>query len=533
MAEELKKKLKAEEEMKDEEKKTEENKKDEAPETKTEETSTEDVENTIVLDSGAVVNEDEKPEAEEVEDLVTITKEDGTKIYVDKVEAETEDEKKDIYEAIVSADAAEDGMAESVEIGEEITNDINEEVDPELEGPVVDEEEIEEASYIGAACNSHKASLNNSYFIFRTKAGKILAVKAGKLLSKQLKASLLERIIKKQELPSQETIVTKILAKIGNKFSDVKSYVKKLASLEKANMEKKINKKASLVKPVIGDEVEIEGKSFKIVASKKDEFILNNGKHIKAEDLMKSVSTKDIDEGKTTEVDSDKQLENFSIDNKDIEESKYESQIAVDGKEADKADEDADVKSAKSKVKNFYSRLPGKSGVGGDPDWALKDFNSLKNKTVASQIKSIRELTKQLRAKQEEIAQKEAENKELQAKLNAIEESKKAMEKHSKIEKILKAMNIVDPQQKYVMEKKFASYNDIQLSAVYDTLTTNVDEETNNINEQMINDELKKEASLLEGKIPAFNLSHEDNKINDGIDYVSLLAEKEERALSK
>ena len=46
-------------------------------------------------------------------------------------------------------------------------------------------------------------------------------------------------------------------------------------------------------------------------------------------------------------------------------------------------------------------------------------------------------------------------------------------------------------------------------------------------------DELKKEASLLEGKIPAFNLSHEDSKINDGIDYVSLLAEKEERELNK
>ena len=544
---ELKKKLKAEDI--DETKKNEETNKDEkdieknddvedtsekeTPENKTEDTSedkTEDVENTIVLDSGAVVNEDEKPEDEE--DLVTITKEDGTKIYVDKVEAESEEEKKDIYEAIVSADAAEDGMAESVEIGEEITEDINEDIDPELEAPVEVDEEIEDATYIGAACNSHKASLNNSYFIFRTKAGKMLAVKAGKLLSKQLKASLLSKIIRKQELPSQESVVSKILAKIGTKFSDVKKYVKRLASLEKANMNKTITKKASVeVKPQIGDEVEMNGKSFKIVASRKNEFILNNGKHVKAEELLKSVSTRDIDGNEKQDVDSNKQLETFSIDEGDIEKSNYKSQVAIDGKEANKVDED-DVKAAKSKVKNFYGRLPNKSGVGGDPEWGLKDFNSLRNKTVASQIKTIREMTKSLRAKQEELAKKEAENKALQAKLNAIEESKKAMVKHSKIEKILKAMNVEDPQQKFVMEKKFASYNEDQLNAVYDTLTANVDEETNNINEQTINEELKKEASLLEGRIPSMNLQ-EANSDSGEVDYVKLLAEKEAAELSR
>lgn len=546
---ELKKKLKAEDI--DETKKNEEKNKDEkdiekndventsekeTPENKTEDTTSEedtettDVENTIVLDSGAVVNEDEQPE--ETEDLVTITKEDGTKIYVDKVEAETEEEKKDIYEAIVSADAAEDGMAESVEIGEEITEDINEEIDPELEAPVETDEEIEDATYIGAACNTHKASLNNSYFIFRTKAGKMLAVKAGKLLSKQLKADLLTKIIRKQELPSQESVVSKILAKIGTKFSDVKKYVKRLASLEKNNMNKKITRKASIeVKPQIGDEVEVNGKSFKIVASRKNEFILNNGKHVKAEELLKSVSTRDIDGNEKQDIDSNKQLDTFSIDKGDIEKSNYKSQVAIDGKEANKVDED-DVKAAKSKVKNFYNRLPGKSGVGGDPEWGLKDFNSLRNKTVASQIKSIRELTKSLRAKQEELNKKEAENKALQAKLNAIEESKKAMVKHSKIEKILKAMNVEDPQQKYVMEKKFASYDEGQLNAVYDTLTANVDEETNNINEQMMNDELKKEASLLEGKIPAMNLQEANSDSNE-VDYVKLLAEKEAAELSR
>lgn len=546
MAKELKKKLKAEDI--DETKKNEEKNKDEkdienedvedtskkeTPENKTEDTTSEedtDVENTIVLDSGAVVNEGEQPE--EAEDLVTITKEDGTKIYVDKVEAETEEEKKDIYEAIVSADTAEDGMAESVEIGEEITEDINEDIDPELEAPVEVDEEIEDATYIGAACNSHKASLENSYFIFRTKAGKMLAVKAGKLLSKQLKASLLTKIIKKQELPSQESVVSKILAKIGTKFSDVKKYVKKLASLEKSNMNKKITRKASIeVKPQIGDEVEMNGKSFKIVASKKDEFILNNGKHIKAEELLKSVSTRDIDGNEKQDVDSNKQLETFSIDDSDIEKSNYKSQVAIDGKEAGKVEED-DVKAAKSKVKNFYNRLPGKSGVGGDPEWGLKDFNSLRNKTVASQIKTIREMTKSLRAKQEELTKKEEENKALQAKLNAIEESKKAMVKHSKIEKILKAMNVEDPQQKFVMEKKFASYDEGQLNAVYETLTANVDEETNNINEQMMNDELKKEASLLEGKIPTMNLQEANSDSNE-VDYVKLLAEKEAAELSR
>lgn len=541
MAKELKKKLKAEDI--DEIKKNEEKNKDEKDienkdventskketlENKTEDTETTDVENTIVLDSGAVVNEDEQPEDEE--DLVTITKEDGTKIYVDKVEAESEEEKKDIYEAIVSADAADDGMAESVEIGEEITEDINEDIDPELEAPVEVDEEIEDATYIGAACNSHKASLENSYFIFRTKAGKMLAVKAGKLLSKQLKASLLTKIIKKEELPSQESVVSKILAKIGTKFSDVKRYVKRLASLENLNIRRQ--KRASLnVKPQIGDEVEVNGKSFKIVASKNNEFILNNGKHVKAEELLRSVSTRDINGNEKQDVDSNKQLETFSIDDGDIEKSDYKSQVAIDGKEANKVDED-DVKAAKSKVKNFYNRLPGKSGVGGDPEWGLKDFNSLRNKTVASQIKTIREMTKSLRAKQEELAIKEAENKALQAKLNIIEESKKAMIKHSKIEKILKAMNVEDPQQKFVMEKKFASYNEDQLNAVYDTLTANVDEETNNINEQMINDELKKEASLLEGKIPSMYLQETDSDSGE-IDYVKLLAEKEAAELSR
>ena len=80
MAEQLKKKLKDEEENIDETKKNEEKKDDEKDieteaetvETKVDDKKDEDtdVENTIVLDSGAVVDENEQPE--ETEDLVTV-----------------------------------------------------------------------------------------------------------------------------------------------------------------------------------------------------------------------------------------------------------------------------------------------------------------------------------------------------------------------------------------------------------------------------------------------------------------------------
>lgn len=482
----LKKRTAAEEEIKDE------TSVEQAPET--EETVEEEVETTeeapakegegekITLDSGAVVDESAHPEAEKAETLVTITKDDGTEIFVEKVEAEDDAEKKEIYEAIVEADSQD----EADEAAEEVLDELG-------------DEEIEEVSYVPAAESTHVASLNNSFYIVKTKAGKIKAFKAGKILDAKTKAGLLAKIKAGKEVEEPESVFTKIASKIGSKIS---AFIK-LAS-----------KKSAIV---VGDEVKSPktGKEARVVASKKTKtgtkLVLNDGSVVDAKKVAAA----------ETSADDSKQLETFSIDTQDLEKSKVETSMNID----DKALEGEDVKSAKSKVKNFYNRLPNKAKTGQDVEWYLKDFDQIRNKTMASQVKTLRDITAALHDAKKVIASKDEVIKQLQAKLDTIENQKKVMLKNQKITKITASMHLTDAEDIRCVTKKLAAYSDEQLDAVYETINLSPALINDLVHEQEANEQMKREASA-NSFIPRTILSEESNFDNQ-IDYTKVLIQNE------
>lgn len=440
----------------------------------------------ITLDSGAVVDESAHPEAEEAETLVTITKEDGTELFVQKVETEDESEKKEIYEAIVEADSSDAAEEAAEEVLEEIGED-----------------EIDEVSYIPAACKTHMASLNNSFYLVKTKAGKIKAFKAGKILDVKTKASLLAKIKAGKEESIQPTdVFSKIASKIGSKLS---SFVK-LAS-------KKAAKKMLVVGDVVKDPK--TGKETKVIASKKaktgTKIVLNNGSVVDAKKLKAA----------ETPADDKKQLENFSINTQDLQQTKVETGFNIEDKEL----EGESVKSSKSKVKEFFGRLPNKSGAGQDVEWYLKDFSKVRNKTVASQVKALRDVTKALHEAKEVIASKDETIKTLQAKLNLIENQKKVMLKNNKISKITASMGLKDGEEIRCATKKLASYSDEQLDAIYETISLSPATMTDLVHEQEANELMKREASA-NSYIPGMTLSEEIGSHNQ-LDYVELLKQKE------
>ncbi|MCM1260527.1 MAG: hypothetical protein NC222_06190 [Staphylococcus sp.] len=488
----LKKKTAAEEEIKEETSV-------EAPETEEIKETVEEVETTeekpeteegegekITLDSGAIVDESAHPEAEEAESLVTITKEDGTEIFVEKVESEDEAEKKEIYEAIVEADSNE-------------TEEVSEEVLKEL-----DNEEIDEVNYIPAACKTHFASLNNSFYVVKTKAGKIKAFKAGKILDSKTKSDLLSKIKAGKKTENEVTVFSKIASKIGTKLS---SFIK-LAS-------KKIAKKHM---PVVGDTLTDSktGKEVKVIASKKmksgTKLVLNNGSIVDAKKLQAAEAS----------ADDKKQLEVFNVDTDKLPQSKIETAMNID----EKALETEDVKSAKSKVKNYFGKLPNKSGTGTDVEWYLKDFSQARNKTVASQVKALRDVTKALHEAKEVIASKDETIKQLQAKLDTIENQKKVMLKNQKISKITASMNLTEAEDIRCATKRLASYSDEQLDAIYETINLSSSLITDLVHEQEANEQMKKEASM-NSYIPGIALSDSYGSDNKEIDYVELLKQKE------
>ena len=428
---------------------------------KTEEAESADL---IVLDSGATVDEETGLSEEEAEDLVKITKQDGTELFVEKVDEDlpTED-KKEIYEAIVEADKPE---------GEEVAEDLEAEVnEPE-------DEEIEEVSYIPAACKTAEASLDNSFYVVKLKSGKYKALKAGKIFNKNLKASLLKALSEGKQLPSETTLFNKIAHKIGYTFGAFSKLASKLAA------------------PV---------------------------KEVKAAELPDTVPGKANDEAE--------QLKDFSLDEKDIEKSDIESQVALETKDLKPTE---DVKPAASKVKNYYGRLPGKSSVGDEVEWALKDFNSERNKkdkTMAAQIKSLRDATKELRAQKEIIASKEAEIKALKEQIDSINKKEEAMLKSAKINKIIASMHIDEEEEKFAMQEKFAKYSKEQLDAVYETLTACPTEEATIMHERMINEQMKKEASELKGFVPSFKM--EEEELTSASDEMEDLVLKRELASQK
>lgn len=474
----------------------EEVKEDKKDETKTE-TETE-TKNLIVLDSGATVDEEVKLSEEEADDLAKITKQDGTEIFVEKVEGD-EGEKKEIYEAIIEADTVTDGAEE---ISDELMNKVN-------------DQEIEEVAYVPAACHTAAASLNNSFYVVKLKSGKIKALKAGKIFNKQLKASILKALKENKELPSETTVFNKIAHKIGYTFG---AFTKLASKLNKTV--KKIAKKVITT----NDTVELNGKEFKVTSSKNGIVTLENGKKLLAKQLV-AADIQDTIPGKDN--DKAEELKNFSIEDKDIKKDNVKSEIALDSKEFKKADEDASVKAAPSKVKSLYNRLPSKSGVGNDIEWALKDFNKERNKkdkTVAAQIKSLRDATKELRAQKEIIASKEAEIKALKAQLEEVAKKEATAIKASKIKQIIAALNIEDAEEKAAMTEKFAKYSNEQLDAVYETYTCCPAEEATNMHERMINEQMKKEASELAGFVPAVDLKEE---ISGQEDMEALVLERE------
>lgn len=490
------KKIKAEEEIKEEKDldvKTDEKDldvkeevKEEVKEDSTKEDSKEtetESEDLIVLDSGATVEEGVELSEEEAKDLAKITKQDGTELFVEKVDGEDE-EKKEIYEAILEADTLSDGAEE---ISDELMDEVN-------------DEEIEEVAYVPAACHTANASLNNSFYVVKLKSGKIKALKAGKILNKQLKASIVKAFNAGKKLPEAETVFNKIAHKIGYTFG---AFTKLASKLNKTV--KKVARKVITT----NDTVEINGKEFKVKSSKNGIVTLENGKKLLAKQLVAADIENNIP-GKDN--DDANMLKEFSIKDTDIKKDDVKSDIALDSKEFKKADEDANVKAAPSKVKSLYNRLPSKSGVGDEVEWALKDFNKERNKkdkTMAAQIKSLRDATKELRAQKEVIASKEAEIKALKAQLEEVAKKEATAIKASKIKQIIAALNIEDAEEKAAMTEKFAKYSKEQLDAVYETYTCCPAEEATNMHERMINDQMKKEASELAGFIPAIDLKEE------------------------
>ena len=522
-----KRKIKAEEEIKEEKdldvKEDEkdldvkEEVKEEAPETdKKEEAAPEaEKEDLIVLSDGATVEENVKLTEEEADDLTKITKVDGTEIFVETPEG-SEEEKKEVYEAIVEAEKPEE------EIAEDLESEVNDELGAE---PLPETEEIEEVAYVPAACHTAHASLNNSYYILKLKGGKLKALKAGKILNKQLKASIIKAYKEGKKLPEAETVFNKIASKVGYTFG---AFTKLASKLSKTL---KINRKASR-KPVagVGDTLVEGNKEFKIVASKNGVLTLENGKKVLAKHL---VATDLPDTVPGTDNDKAEELKNFSIDETDIKKDNIDSTVALEKAELEEGKDG--VKAAPSKVKSLYNRLPSKSGIGNEVEWAMKDFNKERNKadkTLASQIKALRDATKEIRAQKEVLASKDAEIKALQEKLAALDSKEQTMIKSAKINKILASMNIEDDEEKAAMTEKFAKYSKEQLDAVYETMTACPSEEATIMHERMINEEMKKEASALKGFVPSFTME-EETKISASDEMEKLVLERELDSINK
>lgn len=450
------KKIKAEEEIKEETVDLKKDEKDldvkeEAPKAEevteevkeevTEEAPEAEKEDLIVLTDGATAEEHVKLEEEEADDLTKITKADGTELFVETPEG-TAEENKEVYEAIIEAETPAEEAAEGLE--------------EEVNAPEV-MDEIEEVGYVPAACHTAHASLNNSYYILKLKGGKLKALKAGSILNKELKASIIKAHKEGKKLPEAETVFNKIAAKVGYTMQAFTKLASKLSA-----------------KPT------------------------------------KKVATELPDTIPGTDNDKAEMLKNFSIDEADIKKDNIDSTVALEKAELEEGKDG--VKAAPSKVKSLYNRLPGKSGVSEDVDWSMKDFNKERNKadkTLASQIKALRDATKEIRAQKEVIASKDAELKALQEKIAAMNSKEETMIKSAKINKIIASMNITDDEEKAAMTEKFAKYTKAQLDAVYETMTACPSEEATIMHERMINEEMKKEASALKGFVPSFKLEEE------------------------
>lgn len=443
----------------------EDKKEDKAEENKE---KTEEVAEVITLDSGAVVDENAQPSEEEAENLVKITKEDGTELFVEKVEdADSDEEKKAIYEAIVEADNADEAEETAEEVIDAIDNG----------------DEIEEMHYVPAACHSVAASLNKSFVVCKLKSGKYKALQAGKIYPAKLKAAMIKQIKagKEDEIPHIQTIMSKIASKIGYTFSAFKKLAARNVKESKKEIRMKI--KAYLQKKAA---------------------------------LKKSAA----DNAETAQKE---QLEKSSLEVSEVKPNDYETTVAVEDGEKVVKEDLPEVKTSKSKVHQFYGRLPNKAGVGENVQWALKDFNEKRNKTVASQIKSLRASIDMVKQLKEEKAELVKQNEALKTQLAKVEASKKQAAKAVKVNKIIAAMNITDELVKRNMQTKLASYDDSQLNAVLSCYSLDPEIDTVLMNERKI-EEMKKEASVY---VPQVTLGEDSLTFENETDYVALLKQRE------
>lgn len=408
----------------------------------------------IVLSDGATVEEGAKLSEEEEDDLAKITKVDGTEIFIVAPEGD-EEQKKQVYEAILEAETPVETEVDA------------EGLETEVNSPELVDEEIDEVAYVPAACHTAEASLNNSYYVVKLASGKLKALKAGKIFNKDLKASILKAFNEGKNLDGiEEKVFSKIASKIGNTFGAFAKLASKLSNIK--------------------EETKVEETIKKVVATE-------------LPDPVPGKENQDAEE-----------LKNFSVDESEIKKTNIDSEVALEKAKLEEGKEG--VKSAPSKVKSLFNRLPGKSGVGDEVEWSLKEFNKERNKqdkTLASQVKALRDATKEIRAQKEVLASKEAEIKALQEKLAVANQKEETMIKSAKINKIIASMNIVDEEEKAAMTEKFAKYTKAQLDAVYETMTACPSEEATIMHERMINEEMKKEASALQGFVPSFKFEEE------------------------
>ena len=436
----------------------------------------------ITLDSGATVDESAQPSEEEAEHLVKITKEDGTELFVEKVEdADSEEEKKAIYEAIVEADVAEPVEENAEEVIDAIDED----------------DEIEEMAYVPASCHTVTASLNKSFVVFKLKSGKYKALRAGQIYPAALKKAMLSKIKagKEDEIPHIQTIMSKIASKVGYTFTSFKKLAAEniLAAKKevKANIQAYLQKKAALKR--------------------------------KAELLKRRamLRRKAADE----ESAQKEQLEKSTLNVKDITKNDNVTTVAVeDGSKIVDEKLPSDIKTSKSKVHEFYGKLPNKSGVGEDVKWSLRDFNEKRNKTVASQIKSLRASIETIKQLKEEKAELVKQNEALKAQVNKIEASQKQAAKAVKVNKIIAAMNITDELVKRNMQTKLASYDDNQLNAVLSCYSLDPDVDSVFMNERNL-EKMKREASV--NYIPQVTLGEDSISLDNEPNYVEFLKQRE------
>jgi len=532
-------------------------------------------ETTVIVVDGAKIDESVHPEEEEMKDLVQVTKDDGTIFFVEKVETEDPEEKKKIYAEIVKSDVSLDaeGKVEEEKVDKVLEN-INSDIDKD--------EKIVQSSYVSRYSNkgdtySERAmdSLNNSFYLFKTDKNKMKAVKAGLILNKSLKNSIIEdHINKSNNVIDPSELFSVIASKIGNSVNDLSnSIVKVQASLIKScDSNVKAEGEAPAAEnnivtdpatPVAEDsEKTYEGKGDLKTVNVIDLYKTANECKIKVENIIPRVDENDQDtiiiKGKDEDIKcfidkftstpktvtasaitdenkkkvDDKQIFNFSVRNPEAKNG-LESVVAVEGDDITTL---SFKKDGKSKVASLYAKLPATPKTGGNPEMFLRNFDKEQGNgeriTVAAQLKILRESTEKNAALQNKINVLESQLKEKDRIIKASENEKEENKRLEKIEAIIVAKELNETEEIEAMREKLSKYDNDELDAVYEILTTDPEQEAKmsmeEKNEKEYQDEQKKvTASLMKGgSINGVNIGFSEGAEEEE-DYAAKLRERE------